>query len=856
MPTSKTAGAASTHDRLARYAAKRDFARTAEPAPNPPKAGARAPIFVVQKHAARRLHWDFRLEHDGVLWSWAVPKGPSLDPADKRLAVHVEDHPLDYADFQGRIPEGEYGAGTVETWDRGTWRPLGDAEQGLRDGELKFVLDGQRLRGGFVLVRLKPRPKERADNWLLIKEHDDAERPGGDAGTLEAKPVRTSKRAPKKQPEAAPAPGATRGTLPRSQAPQLATQVDAAPDQPGWITEVKFDGYRLLAFLDAGHARLVTRNGHDWTARLPTVAAAVTGLGASTVLLDGELVALRDDGVSSFADLQAALAEGRDERLFYYLFDLPHLDGWDLRACRLDDRKAALAKLSDWRGALRYSDHIADDSERVRQRACAMGLEGVICKQASAPYRAGRGGAWLKLKCQGRDEFVVLGWTPPAGSRAGLGALHLGFRDAEQRMHYAGGVGTGFSDAVLAALRRRLDGLRSGPPVGLLYAGEPPERRINWVTPTLVAEVRYAGWSGAGRVRHAVYVGLREDKDAADVVRDLPDPDAERHSFTPPSGATRIVRAAAIAHPKPAVRTGAAATTKVVAMTKSSARDSLEGVTLTHPDRALWPGITKRDLADYWQTVAPRALPGIAHRPLALVRCPDGVDGQHFFQKHPSPGFPPQIRAGQSGGAPWLAIDDAAGLIALAQMSAIELHAWGATEADPLHPDHLVLDLDPGEGVAMPAIVAAAQEVRDRLAQRGLIGFCRTSGGKGLHVVVPLVPAADWDTTRDWCHGFAQAMEQDEPDRYVSTVPKQRRRGHILVDWLRNGLGATAVASFSPRARPGAGVATPLAWRELTDDLDPAAFTLATVPDRLRRQRQDPWRGFAEAARPLPNGGG
>jgi bifunctional non-homologous end joining protein LigD len=834
------------------YRARRDFTATSEPAPRESVATASAPIFVVQKHAARRLHWDFRLEHGGVLWSWAVPKGPSMDPGDKRLAVHVEDHPRDYATFQGRIPEGEYGAGTVETWDRGTWKPVGDPEAGLRDGELKFHLAGERLTGGFVLVRLKPRPKERAENWLLIKEHDDSERAGGDATALENEATLgktpAKRRAPSREPKS-PATGAVPAELPATQAPQLASLAESPPKTPGWISEIKFDGYRLLAVVDHGVVRLMTRNGLDWTRRLPRVAEAVARLEVESALLDGELVALRDDGVSSFADLQAALTTGRDGKLFYYLFDLPHLNGWDLSRCRLDARKALLRGVSDWRGGLRYSDHASDDTGRMRRHACELGLEGIICKRADAPYRAGRGTDWIKLKCQDREEFVVLGWTPPEGSRIGMGALHLGFFDRAGALHYVGGVGTGFSDAELRRLRPLLDGLRAEAPP-LLYAGDPPDSSITWVTPKLVVDVQHHGWSGAGRLRHAVFLGEREDKPPAEVVRDVPDPKAPRRPLEP-RRTTRIVRASAPQRPKaPAMRP-----TPAIHRAPDSAATSLEGIRLSHPEKELWPGIAKRDLADYWRAVAEIALPGIAHRPLALVRCPDGIAGPHFFQKHPTQGFPAQIHGGEAEGAPFLALDDAAGLIAATQIGAIELHTWGASEADPLHADRVVFDLDPGEGVAFADIVTAAREVRDRLHEHGLTGFCRTSGGKGLHVVAPLRPQADWPAVRDWCHAFARAMATEHPDRYVDSVPKQKRRGHILVDWLRNGLGSTAVASYSPRAREGAGVAMPLAWRDVGPSLDPAEFTVRSVPARLKQRRRDPWSGFADAARALPAGG-
>jgi bifunctional non-homologous end joining protein LigD len=847
---------------IATYRARRDFATTPEPSPGDDRRQKAAPIFVVQKHDATRLHWDFRLEHGGVLWSWAVPKGPSLDPHDKRLAVRVEDHPIDYADFEGTIPEGQYGAGTVEIWDRGTWQPQGDAEEGIRRGELKFVLSGDRLTGGFVLVRLKPRPKDRAENWLLIKEHDTAERDGADAAALEAETRREPARKPATKSRAKsgpatgdtpPVPGAIRGALPETQAPQLATLVETPPAGDDWISEVKFDGYRLLAFKDGAKVRLITRNGHDWTARLPGIATAIGRLKPKSALLDGELVALQSDGRSSFAALQDALSRKDDGDLYFTLFDLLHLDGWDLRFCRLLDRKAALHDLAAWRGTLRYSDHMAGTAGRVRREACAMGLEGIVCKQADAPYHPGRGRGWVKVKCQGREEFIVLGWTPPAGSRVGLGALHLGFHDEQGALHYAGGVGTGFSDKELAALRKRLGALAADAPPDLRYADEPPDRQIRWVTPELVAEVQFIGWSGAGRVRHAVYLGLREDKAADEVVRPLPDPKVARRILG--SASPRPVSIVRAAPPRPR-STAARAEKPATPRHPPAAEKTVAGVHITHPDRELWPGITKLALATYWHAVAETALPGIADRPLALVRCPDGIAGEHFFQKHAHGHMPPQIREGAADGAPYLAISDAAGLAACAQMSAIELHSWGATEADALHADRLVFDLDPGEGVTMPDIVAAALDVRRRLEALGMAAFCRTSGGKGLHVVSPVRTTRTWDSVRAWCRAFAERMERDQPDRYVASTRKARRGGKILVDWLRNGLGSTAVASYVPRARPGACVATPLAWREVTPTLDPAAHTLGSIPARLARLRRDPWEGFVQAARELPEENG
>lgn len=835
---------------ISTYRAKRDFAKTAEPAPMEPQSKSGAPIFVVQKHQAHRagLHWDFRLEHDGVLWSWAVRKGPSLDPADKRIAAHVEDHPLDYANFEGTIPDGQYGAGKVELWDRGTWQALDDPAAGMKRGELRFLLDGQRLHGRFTLVKLKPRSGQRSqqDNWLLIKGHDDNERSGVDAPTLEQQtPAPASVR---KKRDKAPAKGAVRAKLPQRQAPQLASVVENAPEGDDWVTEIKFDGYRLLCWLDHGKVRVQTRNGLDWTDRLPAVVNAVGRLRADTALVDGELVAMDKAGVSSFPKLQAALSAGKDNTLNLCLFDLLHLDGWDLRACHLLDRKQLLSGLHDWRGMLRYSDHQVGNAQDMHSNACRMGLEGIICKQAAGKYHEGRGHGWLKVKCRGREELIVLGWTAPGGSRSGLGSLHLGYYDQKRMLHYAGGVGSGFSDDELARLSERLAQLGADPPRDLIVAGDPLPKTINWVRPELVAEIEFATWSGSGRVRQASYLGLREDKSASEVVRDPADPESERKTLHPgPGDPTARSRGPVVAVP-PRRRSA------IVSARAPKQRGVTVGrIALSHPDRELWPNITKQQLAEYWRGMADHALADIGHRPLAIVRCPEGVAGQHFFQKHGHGTLPSAIRQGEADGQPYLAIDDADGLIAMAQISAIELHAWGASEADPLKPDRMVFDLDPGAGVAFSDVVKAARDMRDRLQRLGLESFCRTTGGKGLHVVVPLEPVAEWAVVKPFCRAFAETLSQEEPERFLSTVKKADREGRILIDWLRNGLGATAIASFSPRAREGATVATPVTWDEVTGKLDPAKFTLRTVPDRLARLRKDVWDGFASVRQRLPD---
>ncbi len=508
------------------YRAKRDFGVTAEPAPGPAQPLAPAAMFVIQKHHAHRagLHWDLRLEHGGVLWSWAVRKGPSLDPADRRMAVHVEDHPIEYAEFQGIIPDGQYGAGKVENWDRGVWTPLGDPEEGMRTGHLRFVLSGHRLHGRFTLARLKQRDPKKQEGWFLIKGHDEAAREGVDALRLEqevpfpAAPAAVdapkSRAVRRKAKAGPPAAGAVPGPLPEKQEPQLCSIADEPPEGPDWLAEIKFDGYRLIASVEEGRVRLLTRNGHDWAERMPAVANGFAKLPVRTAMLDGELISLREDGVSSFHGLQTALRTGRDDTLFFCCFDLLHLNGWDLRPCALLERKRVLSSLTTWTGMLRYSDHHLGDTQAMRKNACRMHLEGIICKQAGAPYQSGRGGTWVKVKCSGREEFVVLGWTPPGGSRVGIGALHVGYYDPEGRLHYAGGVGTGFDDKELRALRKRLDGMRTAPPPELLVSGDPIDSAVTWVRPDLVVEIQFTGWSGAGRVRHPVYLGIREDKPA------------------------------------------------------------------------------------------------------------------------------------------------------------------------------------------------------------------------------------------------------------------------------------------------------------------------------------------------------
>lgn len=864
--------------KLARYRSMRDFAKTAEPSGEAPVKPSERRRFVVQKHDATRLHYDFRLELDGTFKSWAVTRGPSMDPHDRRLAVEVEDHPLAYGDFEGTIPEGQYGGGAVMLWDRGYWAPEPGTEphEGLRMGDLKIVLDGARLKGGFVLVRMKRRPKERRDNWLLIKHHDDWAIEGHGGALVEdettsvasgrtmdeiaegrgkgptrfmtgkaraaAKRVWQSKSGkagtaaglrasppPKLKAPARPEPAA----LPGFVTPQLARLVDRPPQAAGWGHEIKFDGYRLQLRVAGGRATLKTRAGLDWTARFKQIARAAEGLPDG--MIDGEACALDETGAPDFAALQAALSDGKTGDLIFFAFDLLFAEGEDLRERPLSERKARLKALLA--GApkitrrIRFVDHFETAADAVLQSACRMSLEGIVSKRLDAPYRSGRGGDWLKAKCRAGHEVVIGGWTGETGQ---LRALLVGVHRAD-KLIYVGRVGTGFSRDKAARVLPRLTKLeaKASPFSGPGAPGKAAD--VHWARPELVAEIEFAGFTASGMVRQAAFKALREDKPADEIVADRPAP----------------VEKVALAQLAPRAKAGGV---------KTPGSSIVMGVTLSHPDKALWPDggdgapVTKLDLARYLEAVGPWMTPHIKGRPCSIVRTPDGIDGERFFQRHLGKGASALISEVRIAGDPnpYLRVDRAEALVALAQVGATEFHPWNCQPFEPEVPGRLVFDLDPDEAMPFDRVVEGALAVKERLEALGLVAFCKTTGGKGLHVVTPLQGAkgkVDWPAAKAFAHDLCAAIAADQPDRYVVNMAKARRVGRIFLDYLRNDRMASAVAPLSPRARPGATVSFPLTWAQVKPGLDPKAFTIRTAPGLLKKTKA--WADYCDAERPL-----
>lgn len=839
---------------LETYRQKRNFQST--PEPDGKSAEATGNAFVIQKHDATRLHYDFRLEMDGVLKSWAVTKGPSLLPGEKRLAVHVEDHPLEYGDFEGTIPKGQYGGGTVLLWDQGTWSPIGDPHKGYAKGHLEFELGGQKLAGRWHLVRMHGKPREKRENWLLIKGEDEFARMETDVDILEERPEsaktgrsleevaenaaakRVKARKPRKAatksrsvpartepeveaevPDLAGIKGARKAPMPDFIEPMLATLVSSAPRGERWLHEIKFDGYRLLAHVEAGRVKLLTRSGLDWIRKFGKgVVTALQDLPLGSAIMDGELVVETSSGATDFSALQADLSTGRADRFIFYVFDLPYLDGYDLGSLPLIERKRLLEKLiPPGNATVRLSGHIDESGAMVLQHACRLSLEGIVSKLRDAPYRPGRGKSWVKSKCSARQEFVIGGYVPSTVSRKGIGSLALGVYEGGKLQH-VGRVGTGFSADVAELLQAKLERLRTDekPFENALTAEE--QRGVRYVRPELVAEVEFRAWTADGHLRHASFRGLREDKMAKEIAREAPKATAKE--------------------PQPQRQT----------------------VKLTHADRLYWPeeGITKEGLADFYADEWRLMAPYVVGRPLALLRCPNGIEGERFFQKHAWKGLNPNIVTvadpQDPGEEPWVSINDLDGMMGLVQSAALEIHPWGSTIGDWERPDIIILDLDPGEDVPWQSVLDAAQEVRQRLKDAGLSPFVKTSGGKGLHVVAPLRPSAEWPEIKAFTNSLAEAMASDSPDRYVATITKSKRHGKILIDYLRNQRGQTTVAPYSTRARPGAAVSTPITWEELEPGIGPAYFTVANLPARLAAMKSDPWDGFRTAAVPLEAG--
>jgi bifunctional non-homologous end joining protein LigD len=793
------------------YRRKRDFRRTPEPAGTQRDRRAHGLFFCVQKHAARRLHYDFRLELDGVLKSWAVPKGPSFDPNEKRLAVHVEDHPLEYGTFEGSIPAGEYGAGSVLLWDRGEWIPREDPHEGYEKGKLKFELVGEKLRGGWTLARMGGRSGEGGKNWLLLKERDAVARPLAEGDILDERPESVAG-----DPSAADAP---ESKLPAQLSPQLATLTSEPPSGPEWVHELKYDGYRALCRIDRGKARLFSRSGKDWTNAMAAVARAAEALPIDRAWLDGEVVVMQADGRTSFQALQNALSANGGGGLTYMVFDAPFLDGRDLRALPLVTRKqalaAALARADEaTRDVVRYAEHVEGNGDAFFRHACRLDIEGIVSKQRDAPYETKRTTTWRKVRCQKRQEFVIGGYTAPAGGRVGFGSLLLGVNEDHQ-LRYAGRVGTGFDDRTLRSLHARLKSLERDTSPFTAGAVKPP-KGARFVRPELVAEVAFTEWTGDGQLRHPTFQGLREDKGAGEVVRERP-----------------------------------------VAPPRKTEPSAVAGVRLTHPDRVFWPevGVTKLDLARYYEQVAPWMLPYVAERPLSLLRAPEGHTGERFFHKHVDKGWPDALQRVQvrDGGklVSYVTVVDAAGLVALAQMGVLEIHPWGSRRAHLEQPDMMIFDMDPGEGVSWRRLVEATAHTRVFLHDLGLTSFVKTTGGKGLHVVVPIAPREDWDAVSTFTENVARTLARRDPELFVAKMGKAARPNKVYVDYVRNSRGQTAVGAYSTRARPGAPVSVPMRWDEILGEETADRWNVQNLSRRLASLKEDPWADFASTKQRL-----
>ena len=833
-----------TAEPLAKYNQKRDFKKTREPAGIAPgERGNGGLQFVIQKHWASRLHYDFRLELDGVMVSWAVPKGPSYDPATKQMAIHVEDHPLSYNTFEGTIPKGEYGGGTVIVWDRGTWEPVGDPREGLVRGKVLFKLHGQKLAGLWELVRISKPGEKKQDQWMLFKKRGDAwARPLADYDVITALPDSVvehplglvEEREPRETGTKAPAlpakadlSKAVAAALPGKLAPQLATLSSAAPPGNDWVAENKFDGYRMLARIENGKVRLYTRNGNDWTSKLKDLATEVEALGVDAAWLDGEVVVLNEAGVPDFNRLQNAIDNSRSKDIVYFLFDLPFLGSTDLRQVPLVSRRAALKELLDGRGTerVRFSEAFDAPAAQLLDAACKLGLEGVMLKRADAPYVSSRSETWLKLKCQQRQEFVVIGFTDRSGAAKQVGGLLLGYHE-DGVLRYGGSVGTGWNSNTGQELHSALTKLRVDKPVVDAASVKPGRwsKRLSgserWVKPQMVVEVAFAEWTPDGHVRHPTFRGIRSDKPGRDITRER---------ATAPAGATGK---------------------------SSMSGGRVTSVKVTNPERVIDPstGLKKVELVRYYETIAEWMLPHLKDRPISLVRAPTGIAGELFFQKHPETKMPgmteldPELWPGHSA---LLAVNSAESLVAAAQMNTIEFHTWNSTTKRINQPDRVIFDLDPGEGTTWAHIQEAAVLTRSLLQQLGLESWLKTSGGKGLHVVVPLAPKFDYDVVKGFSQALVQHMAKVIPQRFVAKSGGTNRVGKIFIDYLRNGHAQTTAAAFSARSRPGLGVSMPVSWEQLSSLKSGSQWTIVTAREYLSFQKDDPWASYWKARQSL-----